>query len=407
MTKRLPLEGIRVVDFSWALAGPVTTKFMALYGAEVVKIETRTRLDGARLANPFFEGKPGVNRSAYFANNNSNKLSLRLDLSKPEARDIARRLVAVADVVAESFSMGVLNRWGLDYPELAKTRPDIIMISLTMQGQTGRYAPHLGFGRTLSGLVGIDHLTGFPNSNPSGPNQPYTDLVVPWFAVSSLITALERRNATGQGTYIDLSQLEAAMHFLAPAVLDFEVNHHDQVRQGNRVSYAAPHGVYRCKGDIPQGRWCAIAVETDAQWKALCGAMGMPRLAEDARFSTLLARKRHEDELDRTIEVWTSGQEAKDAAALLKKAGVPAAEVATGKVLFEDEHLKACGFFRKFEHPTIGQHWYNSPSFHFSDLQLDHRRGPTLGEHDEYIFCEVLGMDKSESKRLRETGTAA
>ncbi len=401
---RLPLQGVRICDFSWAIAGPATTKHLALFGAEVIKIETRTRLDGARLANPFFEGRPGVNRSAYFANHNLNKLSIRLEMSKPEAKDIVLRLLGVCDVVVESFSSGVLSRMGLDYPALAKIKPDLVMLSLSMQGQTGPYASHLGFGRTLSGLVGIDNLTGFPESNPGGPNQPYTDLVVPWFASTALIAALRRREATGQGQYLDLSQLEASMHFLAPALLDYSANGRDEIRQGNRVAYAAPHGVYPCKSDIQQGRWVAIAAETDGQWADLCRAMGRDDLAQDERFATLLRRKRNEDELDSTIADWTMDMEPQEAAAMLRDAGVPAAEVATGRTLYDDPQLKHRGFFRSMDHPTIGAYQYYATSFRAPNMVPAERRAPQLGEHNGYVLAEVLGMNVDEVEALEEQG---
>ena len=267
----LPLAGVRVVDFSWAVAGPATTKLLALFGADVIKIESRVRLDGGRLGTPFLEGRPGINKSGYFINHNTSKRSIRLDLSKPEAKEIVKRLVAGADVVAESFSAGVINRLGLGYGELSKVKADLVMISLTMQGQTGLFAGHVGFGRTLAGLAGFDHLTGWPESNPAGPNQPYTDLVVPWFAASSVVSALRRRDCTGQGQYLDLSQLEAALHFLAPSLLDFTANGVVQERAGNRVPGAAPHGVFPAAGD---DRWVAVAVTSDAEWRSLCAAMG-------------------------------------------------------------------------------------------------------------------------------------
>ena len=298
----LPLAGMRVVDFSWAVAGPVTTKLLALFGAEVIKIESRVRIDGGRLGTPFLEGKPGINKSGYFANHNTSKRSIRLDLSKPEAKEIAKRLAAVADVVAESFSAGVIERQGLGYEELCKVKADLVMISLTMQGQTGPFASHVGFGRTLAGLAGFDHLTGWPASNPAGPNQPYTDLVVPWFAASAVVSALRRRDRTGQGQYLDLSQLEAALHFLAPSLLDYTANGNVQERAGNRVPGAAPHGVFPCAGD---DRWVAVAVNCDAEWRSLCAAMGQESLADDPRFATLLARKEHEDALEAIVAAWT------------------------------------------------------------------------------------------------------
>ena len=399
----LPLAGMRVVDFSWAVAGPVTTKLLALFGAEVIKIESRVRIDGGRLGTPFLQGKPGINKSGYFANHNTSKRSIRLDLSKPEAKEIAKRLAAVADVVAESFSAGVIERQGLGYEELCKVKADLVMISLTMQGQTGPFASHVGFGRTLAGLAGFDHLTGWPASNPAGPNQPYTDLVVPWFAASAVVSALRLRDRTGQGQYLDLSQLEAALHFLAPSLLDYTANGNVQQRVGNRVPGAAPHGVFPCAGG---DRWVAIAVTCDAEWRSLCAAMGQEPLADDSRFATLLARKEHEDALEAIIAAWTEPQTAEAVADRLTTVGVGAAVVARGEDLHRDPHLTARGHLHVLEHPVMGARTHTAPSFHFSDMRLDHRRAPLFGEHEDEVFGGLLGMSPSEIERLRAEGVA-
>ncbi|MBM4406022.1 MAG: CoA transferase, partial [Chloroflexi bacterium] len=339
----LPLSGIRVVDYCWAVAGPVTAKYLAIMGAEVIKIESRARLDGGRLGNPFIEGKPGVNKSGYFATHSPSKMSIRLDISKPEAQALIRRLVETADIVSESFSTKVLREHNLHYDEMKKLKPDIIMISLTMQGQTGPFAHHVGFGRTLGGLAGVDNLTGWPNSNPAAPNQPYTDLIVPWFAVSAVIAALRHRSATGRGQYIDMSQLEASEHFLEPAILDYFVNGRSQKRVGNRTPGAAPHNVYPCRGF---DRWVAIAVMSDAMWSSLCRAMGMPALAADERFATLLARKRHEEALDRIIGEWTQPQTVEEVVSKLREAGVSTGVVARGEDLHSDAQLRHRGHLR-------------------------------------------------------------
>ncbi|MEE9285875.1 MAG: CoA transferase [Dehalococcoidia bacterium] len=404
--RRFPLDGVRVVDFCWAVAGPVTTKFLALFGAEVIKIESRTRLDGSRLGFPFIEGRPGVNKSGYYANHNPAKLSVRLDLAKPEGREVARRLVRVADVATESFSVGVMERWGLDYPELTKVKQDLIMISLAMQGQTGRYARHVGFGRTLAGLAGIDNLTGWPDGAPAGPNQPYTDLVVPWFAVTSVLAALRHRQRTGRGQHIDLAQLEAAMHFLAPAALDYSVNGRTMTRDGNRAVGAAPHGVYPCEADPASGGtgWCAITVLNDAHWRNLCNAIGQSELASDQRFATLLRRKANEAELDAIVEAWTSARGADEAAETLQRAGVPAAVVATGRDLHQDPQLRHRDHLHVLEHPVMGQRTYSRPSFRMSEASFDHRRASLLGEHNDYVFGEILGMSAEELADLQQQG---
>jgi benzylsuccinate CoA-transferase BbsF subunit len=398
---RLPLQGVRVTDFCWAIAGPVTTKFLALFGAEVIKIESRNRLDGGRLGFPFLEGKPGVNKSGYFANHNTSKLSIRLDMTKPEARAIAKRLAAVSDIVSESFSAGVIQSWGLSYDELKKAKADLIMISLTMQGQTGRYARHVGFGRTLASLSGIDFLTGWPDGEPAGPNQPYTDLVVPWFGVTTILAALRHRERTGQGQYIDLAQLEASMHFVAPAILDATVNHRAMARDGNRNAGAAPHGVYRCKGT---DRWIAVAVLTDAHWRNLCNAIGRPELAADTRYATLLGRKAREAEVDQLVEAWTSQRDPHEAVDLLDRAGVPASVVANGEDLHRDRQLQHRAHLRVLEHPVMGKRTYSAPSFRMSRTPDDMRRAPLLGEHNDYIYGEVLGMSKGEVEDLQQRG---
>ncbi len=399
----LPLAGVRVVDFSWAVAGPATTKLLALFGADVIKIESRVRIDGGRLGTPFLEGRPGINKSGYFINHNTSKRSIRLDLSKREAKEIVKRLVAVADVVTESFSAGVIERLGLGYGELSKVKADLVMISLTMQGQTGPFGGHVGFGRTLAGLAGFDHLTGWPESNPAGPNQPYTDLVVPWFAASAVVSALRRRDRTGQGQYLDLSQLEAALHFLAPSLLDFTANGVVQERAGNRVPGAAPHGVFPCAGD---DRWVAVAVTSDAEWRSLCSVMGQESLAEDARFSTLLTRKENEDALEAIIAAWTRPQTAEDVVDRLTGAGVGAAVVARGEDLHHDPQLGARGHLRVMEHPVMGARTHSAPSFRLSEMELDHRRAPLFGEHEEEVYGGLLGMSSGEIERLRSEGVA-
>ncbi len=397
--KALPLAGIRVVDYCWAVAGPVVTKYLAMMGAEVIKIESRARLDGARLGNPFLEGKPGVNKSGYFATHNPSKMSVRMDISKPEAQALIRRLVARADIVSESFSTKVLREHNLHYEEMKKVKADIIMISLTMQGQTGPFAHHVGFGRTLGGLAGFDHLTGWPNSNPAAPNQPYTDLVVPWFAVASIVAALRHRNATGLGQYIDMSQLEAGEHFLEPALLDYFVNGRSEKRVGNRTPGAAPHNVYPCQGT---DRWVAIAVMNDAMWTALCQAMGKPGIAIDERFATLLARKRNEEALDHITGEWTRPQTVEEVVAKLRGAGVSTGAVARGEDLHSDAQLKHRGHLRIVEHPVLGKPTQVWPSFRSDEMEPEMRRAPLLGEHTHHVCREILGLPPEEITRLEE-----
>ena len=238
----LPLDGIRVVDFSWIGVGPISTKYLADHGAEVIRVESWAHPDGLRYGPPHAEGVIGENRSYFFAACNTSKYSVTLNLTKPEARDLARRLVATADVVTESFTPGVMRKWGLDYEHLVQLKPDLIMLSTCMQGQTGPHALYPGFGNLMAGLLGFYELTGWPEGEACAIYGAYTDFIAPRFVSLCLLAALEYRRRTGQGQYIDGAQSEASLHFLAPALLDYTANGRVMQRQGNRDPHMAPHG---------------------------------------------------------------------------------------------------------------------------------------------------------------------
>ncbi len=391
------LEGLKVADFSWAVAGPSTSKYMAIFGAKVVKVETRQRFDPSRMTPPHLEGKPGANRSGFFANHNPSKMSLAVNLNTERGRDLALRLVMWADIVMENFSPGTMAEWGLNYASLKKLRPDIIMFSSSLQGQTGPHASHPGLGNMLQALVGIDHLCGWPEADPMGPAETYVDLVLPGFGVAGIMAALEHRRKTGDGQYIDLSQFETAAQFVALAIMDFVANGRIEARVGNRVSYAAPHGVFRCAGEE---RWCTIAVETDAQWRAFCNAMGGPEWSREKRFQTLLGRQRNVEELERLVGEWTLGLEAEEVASKLQGAGIPAWVVNNGKDLHSDPQLSARGYLWKLQHPVMGLRTYAGPSFRMSATPAELRYGPLMGEHNEYVCRELLKLSDEEFASL-------
>ncbi len=399
MNNPTPFKGLRIVDFAWLIAGPLPGKYFGMYGAEVIRIESRKRVDGARMQAPFQGGKPGMNRSGSYANTNANKLDIGLDMSNPKGLEIARQLVSTADVVVENFAPGVMKKWGLDYEGVHRLRPDAIMISLSMQGQSGPAAHGKGVGHMLQGLVGINQLSGWPEGAPVGPAEPYTDLTVPWFAIISIIAALEQRMKTGQGQYIDLSQYEVGLYYVAPALLDYEVNGRIQTRTGNRVAEAAPHGVFHCQG---QERYVAIAVHTDQEWKAFCQAIGSPAWTREPRFSTFPLRKQNEDELDRLVSEWTSQRAPEQVMDTLQKAGVAAGTVARGQDLHQDPQLKARGHFWPLEHPTMGLRPYDGPAFRLSKAPARMVPAPLLGQHTEFVCKQVLGMPDGEFKQLTE-----
>lgn len=365
------LDGVKVADFAWAVAGPLVTKVLAVHGATVVKVETNHRLDGTRVGPPF-GGKPSRNRSAYYTDINPGKLSITLDLRKPEGIEVAKRLCRWADVVNENFSPGVMDRWGLGYDDLAAEDPSIIMLSSSMQGADGPRATHPGLGATLGALVGINHFTGWPDAEPVGVARPYTDTIAPWFGAVAVLAALEHRDRTGEGQHIDLSQYEATTHMIAPALLDHTVNGAAPGRVGNASPGAAPYGAYRCHEsegapDGGQGEWVAIAVTLEEQWEGFKRALDGEAWVEEGRFQTALGRVAAGEEIDALVEGWTSRRTAGEAADLLQSHGVPAASVADGRTLHADPQLAHLGVLAKVDHPRIGQHHVTHPAFRLSE----------------------------------------
>lgn len=400
------LEGVKICDFSWAIAGPVASKYLALHGAEVVKIETHVRLDGPRMAPPF-AGKPHRNRSGYFAEHNAAKRSITLDLAKPEAQAIAHRLVEWADVTAENFAVGVAARLGCDYETLRRVNPRIVHVSSSMQGQHGPHATHPGFGLTLQALAGLSHFTGWPDREPLGNPEPYTDLVAPWFQVCAVLAALERRDRTGEGIFIDLSQFETSLHMFAPALLDHAVNGVVEERMGDADMVMSPHGVFACADDGREPaaeRFVAIACEDDAAWRALRAVIGSPGWAMDPSYDTAAGRRTGAAELEARIAEWTAPQQATELAEQLQRAGVAAALVANARDLFEDPQLAHRDHFVRLEHAAMGETAYNAPSFRMSATPAEMWAAPSIGEGNDDVLGGILGIDATERARLVETG---
>ena len=392
------LDGIIVADFTRYGAGPIATKTLSSYGAEVIRIEGRSRPDVERLAGPFKDNIPGFNRGAAFNQLNTGKLSVALNLAHPRGVELAKRLVAEADIVAENFAGGAMEKMGLGYDELKKVKPDIIMLSTCMQGQTGPHATRPGFGWHATALSGFYHLTGWPDREPVGPDGPYTDMVAPRLNVLAILAALDYRCRTGKGQYLDMSQYENGIHFMAPLVLDYTVNGRVANRMGNRSTYAAPHGAYRCRGD---DRWCAIAVFTDEEWRSFVKVIGSPAWTEDPKFSSLPARKKNEDELDKLVEEWTISYSPEEVMAVMQAAGVGAGVVETGDDIMEyDPQLKHRHFFWEVDHPEVGKHRVPGSSLVLSKATCELRRSPLLGEHNEYILKEILNISNEEIAEL-------
>ncbi len=399
---RYPLTGIRVADFAWVIAGPLATQYLAVHGADVIHIESRGRPDVLRSGEPFVGGPPGPDSTAYFANVNQGKRGITLNLRHPRAVELAKRLVATCDVVTENFTPGTMAKLGLGYEALRAVRPDIIMISMGLAGQTGPERHYKGFGTVIQGSAGITHFVGWPVRPPVGTGVAYTDFVASHIAAFAILSALEYRRRTGRGQYIDLSQQEASMYTLDAALLDYSVNGRVQTRQGNRHPFAAPHGAFPCLGD---DAWVAIEVRTDAHWRALRAAMGDPEWAHDERFGTLLGRKANEDELEACIAEWTRHFTPQEAVDRLRAAGVPAAVVASARDLHADPQLAYRGHFLNLNHPVQGGFPYDALAYRLNGrVPTPPRPAPLLGQHNAEVYQELLGLSRAEYEALEAEG---
>lgn len=401
---RLPLAGLRVADFCWIGAGSYTTKILGDLGADVIKIETSTRLDSLRLAGPYKDGKPGVNRSGYFADRNTSKRGITLDLKHPKALPLVRQLVARSDIVANNFAAGVMEKFGLGYEDCVRLRPDIICIGMSMQGSQGPQRDFRGTGSSIAALTGIQELSGLPGRVPAGTGTNYPDhLPNPCHAAFALLAALRYRRRTGKGQWIDFAQTEPMLSLMGPTFLDLTVNGRLQQRRGNDHPWMAPHGVYPCAG---QDRWIAITVATDHQWQALAEAMGRPAWAQEARWATLPERHRHRAELDRHLSTWTANQDRHALMESLQARGVPAGAVQDAHdVTRVDPQLVHRGHWVRLPHAEMGESIYNNLPFRFSRTPVRPQRGaPLLGEHTREVLQDLIGLSAEEVDALEAEG---
>jgi crotonobetainyl-CoA:carnitine CoA-transferase CaiB-like acyl-CoA transferase len=394
--------GVKVLDFCWVVIGPMLTRYLADFGATVVRVEAKSRMETLRLSQPFKDGLPGPNRSGYFSNYNMNKLGIALNMGKPGAIELAKRLVEWADIVTDNFTPGTMERWGLGPDDLRRINPGVVSFSASMLGSGGPHSAQPGYGPVLTSLAGFSYLTGWPERPPSTPYGAYTDFLLPHLGIAAITAALDRRQRTGEGTHIELSQLEGSLQYLSPVLLDAQANGRIAGREGNTDPGMAPHAVYRCAGD---DRWCAIACEDDRRWRALCEAMGWPALANDLRFGTLAARKANETALDAQVNAWTSELDAHEVMARCQRAGVAAGVVQTTEELFADPQLRHRGHFVWLDHPEMGPHATDGNAFILSRTPAAYvRPAPLLGQHNEKVCRELLGMRDDEIAALYSVG---
>ena len=390
----LPLEGLKVADFSWVGVGPITGKYLADHGATVVRIESPTRPDTLRAGPPATDGIPGVNRSQFYGGFNTSKLSIAIDFTTPEGFELAKRLIAWADVVIESFRPGVMARNGLDEPSVRAINPDVIMVSTCLLGQTGSAAALAGYGFHAAAIAGFYDITGWPDRVPAGPYVAYTDTVAPRFLATTVLAALDERRRTGRGCYIDQAQLESALHFLAPEILDLQLTGRSVTRMGAASADAAPHGVYPCAGE---DNWIAIAVESDAHWLAFRKALGEPPWATAPDLQSTPGRLAKREEVDTQIAAWTAPRDRYAVMATLQEAGVPAGVVQRSSDLLVDPQLAHRHFFRPHEHPEMGVVPYEGHQFRIDGYDSGPRfAAPCLGQHAEHVLSELLGLSEEE-----------
>ncbi|MBM4261162.1 MAG: CoA transferase [Deltaproteobacteria bacterium] len=395
----LPLSGIRIADFTHMVAGPYGTMQLAYFGAEVIKVESTVRPDLWRIR----EGNKDVEASLPFADHNKNKLSVTLNLKSAEGRELARRLIARSDVVVENFSAGVMERFGLAYDDLKAIKPNIIMIRLQGLGSSGPRKDYVSWGPSLMPFAGVSHLWNHPDDGaPVGSQTSYPDYIVSIHMAYVLLAALHQRQNTGTGQLIDIAQSEVTASLIGPALLDALV--HQRVPQplGNRSETSAPHGCYPCLGD---DEWCVISVADDDEWTRFCRATDNEALRRDGRFVTVSLRVTNRDALDVLISSWTRARGAQEVMEILQRAGVKAGRVSNGTMLAKDAHLRARGSIIEQEHPRQGRLTLPGVVVKFSQTPGELRRhAPLLGQDNDYVLQELLGLSAEEIRRLREAG---
>ncbi len=387
------LEGVRILDFTWVVAGPVAVRILADQGAEVIKIERRDTLD------------LGTRRGGFSGNLHRGKESTVIDMATPRGIEIARKLAAVSDVVIDNFSARVMRNWGLDYESLKKIKPDIIAVSMSGFGHTGPHKDYVSYGPTLQALSGYTLQMRHPGREPAGWGYSYADMTGGYSGALAVLTALWHRKQTGQGQFVDLAQFEAISSLVGPGLLDILNNRTSSQPVGNRSQEApaAPHGVYRCKGD---DRWCAIAVFTEAEWQRLRRVLGQPAWTSEARFATLADRLQHQDDLDGYIEAWTQQHAAGEVMTRLQAAGIAAGVVANGEDLDRDPQLRARRYWARLPAQENGKTEdvvLDGPPFKLSKTPgYVAAPGPLLGEHTDSVLRRLLNYSDQQIAQLKE-----
>ena len=410
-----PLAGVRIADFCWMGVGAVATRMLADFGAEVIKIENRVRLDMPRRL-PIYkddprsygdeEPNPDPEKGGLFNNYNRNKLGVTINMRDPRGREIAEALVRESSVVSENFAPGVMERWGLTYEYLRELRSDVIYARMSGFGHSGPYAGYRSYGPVVQAVSGLSFVSGLPGQDPSGWGLSYMDNQAAYYNSAAIMMAILNRDATGRGTEVDVSAVEVGISLLGPDILDVSANSRPTRRvdfpTGNRLQYphAAPHGVYPSAGD---DRWVAITVFNDDQWVRLVEAIGQPEWAFRAEYATQESRWKNQDELDANLASWTRQHSPHVAMDTLRARGVIAGAVQSARDLCElDPQIAARGLFFELDHPVIGEATFEGTPVSFSSIQQTNwRSAPLLGEDNHYVLTTILGMSDADVEALQ------
>ena len=396
------LEGTKIVEFGGYAAGPHVGKMLANFGATVVHVESMSRPDGFRMQYPpYKDGKPGKNSGGCFTYFNDSKYDVTIDLKKPEGKRLAKQLADWCDIVIENMRPGVMDRLDLGYEELRRSNPGVIMLSTCNMGQTGPRADTPGFGSQLSALAGMCGLTGRRDGPPMLLYGPYIDFIASTLGAAAALAALERRRRTGVGAYLDISQYECGLLFLAGPLLEYHASGKIAERAENSDPEASPHGAYACRGE----GWIALSCWTDEEFMRLCRAIGREDLGKDVRLANLEGRKADAGRMHEAVSTWARDRDAHEAAQLLQSAGVHAHAVNTVADLFTDSQLVSRRLWRRRRHPVIGDQAYCFPAFELSETPGDiTAAGPVLGADNERVFRDFLGLSAENYETLQARG---
>lgn len=403
-TDKAALHGVRVLDFGWYVAVPLATRMLRDYGAEVIRVETTLRVDAVRTGVPTPPGISGVNAGMNWNNINNGKASITLNLAHTDGRELALRLVQIADVVMENYMPDVMDRYGLGYEALRRAQPDIIMLRAPMTGLTGPWSGWRAMGLGIQHISGIGYFSGYPDLPPGPIPFSFPDYCCnPYHAITAVMAALRYRRMTGKGQLIELAQYESTANFLGPAALDYSIHGRIQEREGNYSPYYAPHGVFPCAGD---DRWIAIAVTDDEEWRALCRVMERKDWLSKEGYSTAQSRLKHKEDLHAVIADWTRSKDARDLMDALQRAGVPAGVVQSGKDVVEDDpQLRARGYYQKVRHPVTGEHLYDTRSAQLSKTPgRIQSHAPLLAQHNDVVYQQLLGLAEDQVNSLVVNG---